>query len=219
MKGFSRVLAQPVQIALVNWVLFGGLTAIAFSFVALLTLDPVVALKRRVEPVFWQGYRAQCLASAFGTPHASLCGRGDKLGSAHFWLEHPACTEGPNAQHETNIHNLWIFQSTEPDGDPKTGLALLLNLNRLLSIFWLTYCVVIPLLVMFSTRRRLTHFFGFPVPRFATGTLFIGNFAMFRFIATYGTMDHDTLAAFDELKETNYEFAFPILAFCLMVRF
>ena len=59
-------------------------------------------------------------------------------------------------------------------------------------------------------------FFGFPVARFAAGTLFILNFAIFRFVVTYGSMDRDTVAAFDELKETNYEFAFMVLALCFL---
>ena len=81
----------------------------------------------------------------------------------------------------------------------------------------LAYCVAVPLITMVSTKASQTvKFFGFPVARFAAGTLFILNFAIFRFVVTYGSMDRDTVAAFDELKETNYEFAFMVLAICFL---
>ena len=129
----------------------------------------------------------------------------------------PSVFKALNSQHETSIHNIWIFQAKEPDGSRKTGLALLINPNRLLSMFWLAYCVAVPLITMVSTKASQTvKFFGFPVARFAAGTLFILNFAIFRFVVTYGSMDRDTVAAFDELKETNYEFAFMVLAICFL---
>ena len=66
---------------------------------------------------------------------------------------------------------------------------------------------------MVSTKASQTVKF---LARFAAGTLFILNFAIFRFVVTYGSMDRDTVAAFDELKETNYEFAFMVLAICFL---
>jgi hypothetical protein len=250
MKTLSRSFAQSVDIGLLNWVVFGALGAISFSYVVLLTLAPPVAERLASEDsliedlgaafcllagalFFIAYYVSNCTSNRFFgketvrnvwllllTLLMLLCfGEEISWGQRIFGWSTPPAFKALNAQGETNIHNLWLFHAREPDGDRKTGLALLINFNRLLSIFWLAYCVVVPLLTMFSAdARKAIHFLGFPVPSFAVGTLFIINFVIFRYIATYAAMDRATLAAFDELKETNYEFAFLALAFCLMVR-
>jgi hypothetical protein len=92
------------------------------------------------------------------------------------------------------------------------SLELLLNANRLYSIFWLAYCVVLPLLVGSWDRvRRSTRFLGIPVPSLVVGGLFVANYFVFQAIAWFGGLDQATLAAFDGLKETNYVFVFVVL--------
>jgi len=244
----TRSLTQPIHVALINWVLFGALAAIAFSYIVFLTLDPSVARSLASEDSLIENLGAVfCLIAAFFFLMAYFESKGLAnrfLGRAtqhNWWLlllallmflcfgeeiswgqrilgwSTPSAFEAFNAQHETNIHNLWVFHAKESDGSPKTALELLINFNRLLSMFWLAYCVAVPLLTMVSAKARQTvSFFGFPVARFAAGTLFVINFAIFRFIVTYGPMDRVGITAFDELKETNYEFAFMILALCFL---
>ena len=127
--------------------------------------------------------------------------------------ETPVSIAELNAQGETNFHDFWLFVPKNPDGTPKTGLQLLLNANRLQSIFWLAFCIVLPLLAMSSKRVvRLSEFLGVPIPSLAVGALFVMNYLVFSLIVALGEIDRRTLSSFDELKETNYEFAFMVLA-------
>lgn len=139
-------------------------------------------------------------------------------GQRIFGWETPEALEKLNAQGETNIHNLWPMQATNPDGTRKSGLALLLNFNRLYSIFWLVYCVVLPLAVSASEYvARARNFLGLPVPPIAVGSLFVANYLIFLLIVGLGGLDSQTISAFDELKETNYAFAFSVLGFCFFI--
>lgn len=117
-----------------------------------------------------------------------------------------------NAQGETNLHNLWLMQATNPDGSHKSSLELLLNANRLYSMFWLAYCVALPLLVGSSDfARRWARFLGVPVPALIVGGLFVANYFIFQAIVAFGGLDRAAVQALDELKETNYAFAFVVL--------
>ena len=49
-------------------------------------------------------------------------------GQRIFGWETPQALREINAQNETNLHNLWLFQSTNPDGSTKTFLELFLEL-------------------------------------------------------------------------------------------
>ena len=134
-------------------------------------------------------------------------------GQRVFGWSTPAVLDALNAQGETNLHNFWLIQATNPDGTRKSSLQLLLNANRLYSIFWLSYCVVLPVLAMSWERlARLTAFFGVPIPPLAAGGLFLANYAVFLLIIALGTFDKATVSAFDELKETNYAFAYVVFA-------
>jgi hypothetical protein len=48
-------------------------------------------------------------------------------------------------------------------------------------------------------------------PSLAVGGLFVANYFVFQAIAWLGGLNQATLAAFDEVKETNYAFAFFVL--------
>lgn len=134
-------------------------------------------------------------------------------GQRIFGWDTPAVLKEANAQRETNLHNLWLFQAKNPDGTKKSSLGLLLNANRMLAIFWLVYCILIPLFAMASDHaRRFLKLTGVPVASLAVGSLFIVNYVTFRSVVALGGMDTPTLSAFDELKETNYQLAFFVLA-------
>jgi hypothetical protein len=129
----------------------------------------------------------------------------------------PAALKEMNAQGEFNVHNLWLFQAKHPDGAQKSHLELMLNANRLYAIFWLVYCVLVPLAVMSSPRMaRLAAYLGIPLPSLAIGGLFLANFLVFRLIVGLGELDRATVSAFDELKETNYAFGFLLLALSMV---
>jgi hypothetical protein len=71
-----------------------------------------------------------------------------------------------NVQNETNLHNLEWFQG-----------ASLLNINRLFNLFWLGYCVVLPIFrasvpALAALLRRIS----LPMVPYWVGGLFVGAF-------------------------------------------
>lgn len=82
--------------------------------------------------------------------------------------------------------------------------------SRLLSMFWLTYCVLIPVFYIVSNRLKVFfNFSGLPIPSIIVGGLFVANYLSYR-LAT-ATIDNGVYHAFIELKETNNAAIFAIL--------
>jgi hypothetical protein len=72
--------------------------------------------------------------------------------------------------------------------------------------------VLVPLLAASSSFvQRSAKFLGVPIAPVAVGTLFVANYLAFSLIVAIGDLDRETISAFDELKETNYAFAFVML--------
>jgi len=81
-----------------------------------------------------------------------------------------------NAQGETNLYNLKWFHGREEDGSRKSFLKLLINGDRLFSVLWLGFGVVVPLLDRCSRRlRRWCAAIGMPVFPVAISGLFLGE--------------------------------------------
>lgn len=140
-------------------------------------------------------------------------------GQRIFGWETPQALREINAQNETNLHNLWLFQSTNPDGSAKTFLELFLNTNRLLSIFWLSYCVLVPIVNAHSEHlRRFFAFTGAPIPSLLVGGLFLVNYITFRSALVLVDLNSGGLHALDELKETNYGVAFTVMALFFLAK-
>lgn len=133
-------------------------------------------------------------------------------GQRIFGWNTPDSWSGMNAQKETNLHNLWLFSAVDEDGNRKSTLALFLNANRLVSLFWLLYCVLVPLIHLISGHARtVIRWFGFPVPALRIGMLFIINFIAFQFIVRFVPISDALLDALNETKETNYAIGFLVL--------
>lgn len=123
-----------------------------------------------------------------------------------------------NAQKETNIHNLWIFQGYKKDGTQKTFFENMLNFNRLFNIFWFLFCVITPILYYASNKfKRLIRFIGIPLVPLWIGSFFMLNYIVFLIginmddVNDYVT-GHNYTNGFDELKETFYAIGFAILS-------
>ena len=123
-----------------------------------------------------------------------------------------------NAQSETNLHNLWAFHAKNPDGSRKSFRGLLLNANRLFALFWLVYCVLVPLLAKISVpARRFLHFAGVPIPPLAVGGLFLATYAAFHGAIAFLDLDIEIVSSLEELKEAGYAVAYGILAFYFLL--
>lgn len=128
-------------------------------------------------------------------------------GQRFFGWATPDAWAGINAQKETNIHNLWIFQAYNPDGSAKGFWGLMLNFNRLFSLFILSYCIIVPMLGNYSTFfGNFLRKAGLPIPPLLIGFLFALNYLAFR--TSLGFVDGSEVGSFDELKEANYAIAF-----------
>ncbi len=123
-----------------------------------------------------------------------------------------------NAQKELNIHNIWLFQGSNPDGSEKSFVELLLNMNRLFSIFWLGFCVIIPLANSCSKKANIfLKYLGIPIIPLWIGGIFIANYLAFRIVILL-PFEKCVLSALDELKEINYALAFAVLAIYIVLK-
>lgn len=135
-------------------------------------------------------------------------------GQRLFGWQTPDSWADMNAQHETNLHNLWLFQAYNSDKSRKSSIELMLNANRLLSVFWVSYCVLLPLVELASDRAKsLFRWVGLPIPPLMAGALFIASYTTFQLIVAFAELDSRDVSAFNEFKESTYAAAFAILAF------
>ena len=122
-----------------------------------------------------------------------------------------------NAQEETNLHNLWVFQGYKKDGTPKSFFENMLNFNRLFNIFWFLFCVVTPILYLISDKfKKALRYLGIPLVPLWIGGFFLLNYVVFiSGVNIYDGNDHGTglnyTNGYDELKESFYAIGFAIL--------
>lgn len=140
------------------------------------------------------------------------CGEEASWGQHLIGFETPEVLAQLNAQDELNIHNLWIFHQWRRDGSEKGFWGLLLNGNRLLSIFWLGFFVVIPISAARSEKaRRALAWAGVPISPIWVGCLFLASFASYKLFAGFAAGSTRGFPL-DELKETTYAAVFAIFA-------
>lgn len=132
---------------------------------------------------------------------------------AFHWMT-PEWLKEINLQGETNLHNIALFHSKKNDGTQKSGLAMLLNMNRLFSLFWLGFCVVVP--VAYKISRRMSawcEWVGLPIVPLWIGGLFLAHALVFQVV--YESLAHADPGVRDgvnELKESEYAVLFLFLA-------
>jgi hypothetical protein len=129
--------------------------------------------------------------------------------------ETPELFKQINVQRETNLHNILLFDSTESDSSRKSTMhTMLFNMNRLFAIFWLSFCVIVPITDRLSLRMR--NFFktiGLPITPLWIGMLFVIHAIVFQIIYSSMDLPHGVRNSVNELKESNYAFIFTILAY------
>lgn len=107
------------------------------------------------------------------------CGEEISWGQRLLGFDTPDSIARVNLQRETNIHNLTIFHRRDAGGEEKTGLTLWLSVERLFSLFWLTYCFVVPLVVgAIRPIRRLLQRINLPIVPLCLGVFFPLNYAI-----------------------------------------
>ncbi len=129
-------------------------------------------------------------------------------------IETPAFLKDLNQQGELNVHNLPMFSGYNEMGEKKSGLAFLLDGNKLLTLFWFTYCLAIPLLCRFSGRiRMIVEKVDLPVVPLFFGAILLVNYPMSRIISTISAFDSpELLHSVQEVKEANITMIFFLIA-------
>lgn len=139
-------------------------------------------------------------------------------GQRIFSVATPEVLQDANRQGEINLHNLGIFHARHADGTRKSGLALLLSAERLFSLFWLTFCVLVPLLfkVHQPTQRALKALKA-PIVPLSLGTLFALNYVASKLISPQLILRlQDPLI---EVKECGFAFLFLVVALWFMTHY
>lgn len=123
-----------------------------------------------------------------------------------------------NAQKETNLHNLWVFQSYKKDGTQKSFFENMLNFNRLFNIFWFLFCVIIPLFCLVSNKfKKIVKYIGIPIVPLWVGVFFVLNYIVFITGVNMDSVnnsksDLNYANGFDEIKESFYAVGFAVLS-------
>jgi hypothetical protein len=131
-------------------------------------------------------------------------------GQRIFDIETPAAMKKVNRQGEINIHNLKWFHGKDESGKRKPFWQLLINGDRLFSMFWFGYGVCIPLIVKFSCRmKELLAKIRLPLVPMQYVFLLMLNYLISMVLGmTYPEYRH----GFVETKETIIAFLFACVA-------
>lgn len=125
-----------------------------------------------------------------------------------------------NLQHEFSLHNMPFLDprvSTYKDENGqritvhKTGIDYYLSVHHLFRYFWFSFCVLIPVLYIFSTGiRKWLNKISFPVVPIWVGLLFIINYQL------YYQMIKPEVGSLYEVREASFSFLFLLLALWLI---
>ena len=141
-----------------------------------------------------------------------LFGFGEEIswGQRIFGLETPEGLKDANIQEELNLHNLEIFQMYTKDGEMKTGWTKYLAGNKLLSLFWATFCCLVPLLAYaFGQFRRFFERLNLPIVPLFIGGLFVFNYLLTKIVGlTFGPEEALLRGPLVETKESAISFLF-----------
>lgn len=108
-------------------------------------------------------------------------GGGEEIswGQRIFGWETPETFQKANLQRETNLHNLVILHRQDKTGAGKSGLSEFLSAERLFSLFWLGFCIAVPVMYRFVPPfARLMRRIAMPLVPLAIGALFLVNYGM-----------------------------------------
>jgi len=69
-------------------------------------------------------------------------------------FETPQALEAINTQKELTIHNLNFIQHTTDESTITSFISSLVNFNHIFILFWITYCILIPIANRYSFRMQ-----------------------------------------------------------------
>jgi len=138
-------------------------------------------------------------------------------GQRLFGYATPPIIKQSNLQGEANLHNLtWLDIRTDTKGNKKTGFARWITFNRLGSLLWLGFLVVIPILFRLNkTARKLCERLALPVPPVYIAFAAIINYSIFFVLNKWGKLmfDPHTERVFSSPMNESKETVVAILFF------
>lgn len=139
------------------------------------------------------------------------CGEEISWGQRIIGFETPESLSKSNVQGEFNIHNIELLNRERMDGETKTGLGRLLEINLLFKIFTVLISVLIPMAV-FHIRAvsRLTRKISMPVPPVSIAVLFSVNWIAFKVVLDYLALPGQIFQYYDTVTEI-FEFVSAII--------
>ena len=97
-------------------------------------------------------------------------------GQRIFNLATPEWVKARNFQDELNLHNLTVFQGTDDLGNRRHQSFVLITAPRLYNLFWLVFCLIIPIFNKFSLKtRNFLSKLSFPIVPIWIGLFFLFN--------------------------------------------
>jgi hypothetical protein len=127
-------------------------------------------------------------------------------GQRIFNLSTPESLKEINNQSETNLHNIKFIEAE----NDKSGLARWINADRIFTLFWFCYCVLIPILNKLSSKtQNFLEKLDFPVVPLWIAPFFILNFVfenLIEHIAFFGPPPR-----FGETYENNMALLFLLI--------
>lgn len=130
-------------------------------------------------------------------------------GQRYLNIETPEMLKKINLQQEINIHNLKIFHRLNENGH-KSGWDLMLNIDRLFSVFWFSCCIVLPLLCAFNNPfKNIINKLNIPILPLFFGLVFFINYITSKLILINQITPIRTVI---EIKEFNCALLFFIVS-------
>lgn len=126
----------------------------------------------------------------------------------------PPAIGANNAQKEFNLHNLNFVQHEHGLGSSIKGM--LLNFNRLFILFWMTYCILLPIANRYSNKlRALFSRIRLPIISIWFGMLFLVNEITSKTLELFVITCQDNCPPIYEIKESLW----AVLVFLMAVYF
>jgi hypothetical protein len=123
-------------------------------------------------------------------------------GQRIFGWNTPTAIADINAQDETTIHNLDIFQQGK-------------SFSFWFNAFWIGFCVCVPLLDRWQPAHTLFERIRLPIVPLWTGVLLLVNYAAFKMVASSHASGSELRHAANELKESTIAVIFVWIAWIL----
>ena len=151
-------------------------------------------------------------------------GAGEEIswGQRIFLFSTPESLSKINVQNEFTLHNIELFNTHDFDHNIKTGWSKFLTVNFAYKLFWLSFGIILPLIVLLNKKLfLLTIKLKVPVPPLSIGIFFLVNWILFRIVITYFLKtDQPFLYYFsiNEVMESGSALIFFILSYIFYTR-